>query len=168
MDIMDKYAAIAARHDQLLEVGADPFAVCMQEIRSPTEAVIEGKPVILFGTNNYLGLTFDDDCIEASMRGEINDILGRPEVVWQGMQANSVFRYAVILQNGGQIGKDLSGVGRVFLEKLVEFAPGGNLALGFLEQKIRYSRLNVEQVETNFRVGGKLPASVLDRKFGMM
>ena len=67
MDILDKYAAIAARHDQLLDVGADPFAVCMEQINSPTEAVINGKPVILFGTNNYLGLTFDEDCIEAAV-----------------------------------------------------------------------------------------------------
>ena len=67
MDILDKYATIAARHDQLLEAGEDPFGVCMEKICSPTEALIGGKPVILFGTNNYLGLTFDEDCIEAAI-----------------------------------------------------------------------------------------------------
>jgi 7-keto-8-aminopelargonate synthetase-like enzyme len=67
MDILDKYAAIAERHASLLEHGADPFAVCMDDIRSPTEAVVGGKTVILFGTNNYLGLTFDPDCIEAAV-----------------------------------------------------------------------------------------------------
>ena len=35
-------------------------------VLSPTEGVLDGKQVILLGTNNYLGLTFDPDCIEAS------------------------------------------------------------------------------------------------------
>ena len=67
MDILDKYASIAERHAALVTHGADPFGVCMEDIRSPTEAVIDGKPVILFGTNNYLGLTFDPDCIDAAI-----------------------------------------------------------------------------------------------------
>ncbi|HMB77725.1 MAG TPA: pyridoxal phosphate-dependent aminotransferase family protein [Kiloniellaceae bacterium] len=66
MDILDKYDGIAERHDQLLAKGADPFNVCMDRIVSATEAIVDGKPVILFGTNNYLGLTFDPDCIEAA------------------------------------------------------------------------------------------------------
>lgn len=66
MDILDKYDSIAERHDQLLANGAEPFGLCMDRIVSATEAIVEGKPVILFGTNNYLGLTFDPDCIEAA------------------------------------------------------------------------------------------------------
>jgi 8-amino-7-oxononanoate synthase len=30
--------------------------------------LLEGRPCLLFGTNNYLGLTFDATCIEASVR----------------------------------------------------------------------------------------------------
>ena len=52
MDILDKYASIAERHAALVTHGADPFGVCMEDIRSPTQAVIDGKPVILFGTNS--------------------------------------------------------------------------------------------------------------------
>src|SRR5260370_21431329 len=33
----------------------------------PTEAIINGRATILAGTNNYLGLTFDPDCIEAAI-----------------------------------------------------------------------------------------------------
>ena len=66
MDIFDKYSGISERHGQLLAQGADPFAVCMDKIVSATEALVNGKPVILFGTNNYLGLTFDPDCIAAA------------------------------------------------------------------------------------------------------
>jgi 8-amino-7-oxononanoate synthase len=66
VDLFDKFAALAGARDSLLEVGANPFDVRMERVRSATEAVIEGRDVILFGTNNYLGLTFDPDCIEAA------------------------------------------------------------------------------------------------------
>ncbi len=68
MNILDKYAAISARHARLLEVGEEPFGLQMDDILSPTEAVIRGRKTILFGTNNYLGLTFDKDCIEAAVQ----------------------------------------------------------------------------------------------------
>jgi 8-amino-7-oxononanoate synthase len=68
MDIFDKYASIAARHGNLLEIGADPFAVCMEKIISATEAIVNGRKTILVGTNNYLGLTFDPACVEAAQQ----------------------------------------------------------------------------------------------------
>ena len=67
IDILEKFAAIESRHNELLEVGAEPFGLCMDEIISPSEAMIAGRKVILFGTNNYLGLTFDEDCIAAAI-----------------------------------------------------------------------------------------------------
>ncbi|MGD9507801.1 MAG: aminotransferase class I/II-fold pyridoxal phosphate-dependent enzyme [Geminicoccaceae bacterium] len=66
MDIFDKYAQYAQRHRQLLSLGADPFAVRVDELRSATEADIDGRPTILAGTNNYLGLTYDPACIAAA------------------------------------------------------------------------------------------------------
>ena len=42
-------------------MGADPFAVRLDELHSATEADIDGRATILAGTNNYLGLTFDPD-----------------------------------------------------------------------------------------------------------
>ena len=48
-------------------VGADPFNVRFDAVLSPTEGVLDGSRTILLGTNNYLGLTFDQDCIEASV-----------------------------------------------------------------------------------------------------
>ena len=66
MDIFDKYAQFAGRHEQLLELGADPFAVRLDDIHSATEALIDGRPTILAGTNNYLGLTYDPACIAAA------------------------------------------------------------------------------------------------------
>lgn len=65
MDIFDKYETIASRRDSLLQAGLNPFGLRMDKILSPTEALINGRRTILVGTNNYLGLTFDPDCIEA-------------------------------------------------------------------------------------------------------
>jgi 7-keto-8-aminopelargonate synthetase-like enzyme len=66
MDILDKYALLAGRHEKLLRLGADPFAVRLDDLRSATEADIAGRPTILAGTNNYLGLTYDPACIAAA------------------------------------------------------------------------------------------------------
>ncbi len=53
--------------------GANPFDVRFDAVLSPTEGVLHGRPVLLLGTNNYLGLTFDGDCVAAassSLAGE--------------------------------------------------------------------------------------------------
>jgi 8-amino-7-oxononanoate synthase len=38
--------------------------VKFDEVLSPTEGMLDGRRTILLGTNNYLGLTFDPECIE--------------------------------------------------------------------------------------------------------
>ncbi len=67
MSLFDKYDQVAARHDRLLAAGRDPFNMCMDRIVSATEAIIDGRETILVGTNNYLGLTFDADCVDATV-----------------------------------------------------------------------------------------------------
>ncbi|MPZ09812.1 MAG: aminotransferase class I/II-fold pyridoxal phosphate-dependent enzyme [Kiloniellaceae bacterium] len=67
MSLFDKYNQVNARHDRLVAAGRDPFNVCMDRIVSATEAIVDGREVILVGTNNYLGLTFDPDCIESTV-----------------------------------------------------------------------------------------------------
>ncbi|MGF1640371.1 MAG: aminotransferase class I/II-fold pyridoxal phosphate-dependent enzyme [Rhodospirillales bacterium] len=67
MDIFDKYVLASGRHDRVLEFGRDPFNLRMEDIRSATEAVVNGRPTILVGTNNYLGMTFDPACVEAAI-----------------------------------------------------------------------------------------------------
>ena len=68
MDLFDKFSALPGQHEAILRAGSDPFGVCMDEIRSATEAVVDGRRVLLAGTNNYLGLTFDDACVEEARR----------------------------------------------------------------------------------------------------
>ncbi len=65
-DLFDKFTALDDTRERLLGAGVNPFHVRMDRIISATEAVIDGRDVILFGTNNYLGLTFDPACMEAA------------------------------------------------------------------------------------------------------
>ena len=66
MDLFDKFSALPVQHDRIVSQGGDPFGVCMEEMVSATEAVIGGRRVTLAGTNNYLGLTFDEPCVLAA------------------------------------------------------------------------------------------------------
>lgn len=68
MDLFVKFSPLLQTRSELLGEGADPFAVCMEQLLSPTEAMIHGRPTILAGTNNYLGLTFDQRCIDAAIQ----------------------------------------------------------------------------------------------------
>lgn len=65
-DLMSKFDAIIAERKALLDAGfTDPYAVVMEQVKSPTQAVIKGKDTILLGTYNYMGMTFDPDVIAA-------------------------------------------------------------------------------------------------------
>ena len=59
MALFDKFASLAAQYRQLDEAGANPFNVSFDSVLSPTEAMIEDRQILLLGTNNYLGLTYD-------------------------------------------------------------------------------------------------------------
>jgi 8-amino-7-oxononanoate synthase len=67
MALFDQFEELIRSHAAVKAVGADPFGVKMERVVSPTEAIIEGRPTILVGTNNYLGLTFDSSCVEAAV-----------------------------------------------------------------------------------------------------
>jgi 8-amino-7-oxononanoate synthase len=68
-DLFSKFDALIAEHAGLLATGVrDPFGIVMSQVTSPTEAVINGKPTILLGTYNYMGMTFDADVIAAGER----------------------------------------------------------------------------------------------------
>ena len=66
MALFDKFKPLADAREFLEQSGVDSIHVTMDKVVSATEAVVEGRPMILAGTNNYLGLTFDQDCIEAA------------------------------------------------------------------------------------------------------
>jgi 7-keto-8-aminopelargonate synthetase-like enzyme len=49
----------------MLASGANAVGVVNSRVLSPTRAVINGRQTILAGTNNYMGITFDAECIAA-------------------------------------------------------------------------------------------------------
>ena len=65
-DLFSKFDALINERASVLSTGVrDPFAIVMQEVKSPTVAIIEGQETILLGTYNYMGMTFDPDVIAA-------------------------------------------------------------------------------------------------------
>ncbi len=66
MGLFTKFEALAEGRAELGALGIDPFAVRIEKIISPTEGVIHGRHTILAGTNNYLGLTFNPECIASA------------------------------------------------------------------------------------------------------
>ncbi|MET0270741.1 MAG: aminotransferase class I/II-fold pyridoxal phosphate-dependent enzyme [Sphingomonas sp.] len=65
-DLLSKFDALIAERQALLDTGVrDPFAIVMDKVTSPTEAIISGRKTILLGTYNYMGMTFDPDVVAA-------------------------------------------------------------------------------------------------------
>jgi 8-amino-7-oxononanoate synthase len=68
MSLFDKFAPQRALKASLAQGGGvSPVATPMDAIHSATSATIGGRPVLLAGTNNYLGLTFDAACRAAAI-----------------------------------------------------------------------------------------------------
>ena len=66
MTIFDKFQPLAEARRELEQSASNFFNVVVEEIISGTEAVVDGRRMILAGSNNYLGLSFDSECIEAA------------------------------------------------------------------------------------------------------
>jgi len=68
MSLFDKFAPQAELRNQLAARGKVPsVATPMESVNSATEARIDGRPVLLAGTNNYLGLTFAPETRQAAI-----------------------------------------------------------------------------------------------------
>lgn len=66
MTIFDKFQPLAEARRELEQSASNFLKVVMEEIISGTEAIINGRRTILAGSNNYLGLSSNPDCIEAA------------------------------------------------------------------------------------------------------
>ena len=66
MTIFDKFQQLAAAREELEQNCDNFFNIVMEKIVSGTEAIVNGRPTILAGSNNYLGLSFDSACIDAA------------------------------------------------------------------------------------------------------
>jgi 8-amino-7-oxononanoate synthase len=67
MALLEKFVAAGDLRGSLELAGKDPTSVVFERLYSATEGLVEGRKTILAGTNNYLGLTFDPDCIAAGV-----------------------------------------------------------------------------------------------------
>jgi len=66
MNLLEKLDAAATARKSLLPDGVGAFGIPIEEVYSATEARIADRRVLLLGTNNYLGLTFSPECIQAA------------------------------------------------------------------------------------------------------
>lgn len=65
-DLLAKFDPLIGQREALLATGQrDPFSLVMEEVKSPTVAICNGRETILLGTYNYMGMTFDPDVIAA-------------------------------------------------------------------------------------------------------
>lgn len=74
--MFNKFKTMAANRHELDILGINPFNIQVEKIISPTEGIINGRHTILAGTNNYLGLTFDPECIAAASTALENEGTG--------------------------------------------------------------------------------------------
>ena len=66
--LFDKFQSMADFQTELAEREVTPFGAVTEKILSATEGIVEGHQVILAGTNNYLGLSYDPRCIQAAQQ----------------------------------------------------------------------------------------------------
>jgi 8-amino-7-oxononanoate synthase len=67
MGLFDRFLPLIKARESVAAGGVDPFSVKMEKVLSPTRAVIDGRETIIAGSNNYLGMTWDESCIEAAI-----------------------------------------------------------------------------------------------------
>jgi len=64
--LLDKFKEMAAFQAELRDRKLKAFGAVTEKLLSATEGVVEGRQVILAGTNTYLGLSADPRCVEAA------------------------------------------------------------------------------------------------------
>ena len=66
MSLFDKYSPLQKRIDMMNKIGRDALGLKFDDILNATHGRIGNREILLAGTNNYLGLTFDPDCMAAA------------------------------------------------------------------------------------------------------
>jgi 8-amino-7-oxononanoate synthase len=64
--LFDKFKPMADFLAELQSKDVKPFGAVTEKLLSSTEGIVNGQKVILAGTNNYLGLSYDQRCIDAA------------------------------------------------------------------------------------------------------
>lgn len=66
MDLLDKLRAIETRSAAFADGEAMPGRTVIERVIGPSEVIIEGRRTLMFGSNNYLGLTQHPEVVEAA------------------------------------------------------------------------------------------------------
>jgi 8-amino-7-oxononanoate synthase len=66
MTLFDKFTTFLEERKDILAVKPEIFGTNIEKLYSSTEASINGRRILLAGTNNYLGLTFAPECLAAA------------------------------------------------------------------------------------------------------
>lgn len=68
VDLLEKHRGIAERFQRMVDMGVNALGVTAEKMISPTRAMVGNREIILAGTNNYMGITFDPRCIAAGKK----------------------------------------------------------------------------------------------------
>jgi len=71
MDLLEKLRAIEQRVATFADRAAMPGLTVIERVLGPCEVVVQGRPTLMFGSNNYLGLTLHPDVVDAARRAVV-------------------------------------------------------------------------------------------------
>jgi len=121
MDLLEKLRAIEQRRATFAAGASVPGHTVIDRVISPGEVVVNGRPTLMFGSNNYLGLTLHPDVTEAARRAVLeygtgttgsrtaNGTLALHERLEQEFVDWSGKRHAIIFSTGYQANLSLIG-----------------------------------------------------------
>src|ERR1700730_12211787 len=66
MDLLEKLRAVERRTARFVDRFATPGLTVIDRVLGPCEVVVQGKPTLMFGSNNYLGLTLHPEVVAAA------------------------------------------------------------------------------------------------------
>jgi len=68
VDLLEKHRGVAERFQRMVDMGFNALGVTNDRMLSPTRAMVGNREILLAGTNNYMGITFDERCIAAGQK----------------------------------------------------------------------------------------------------
>src|SRR5499427_2122418 len=121
MDLLDKLRAIERRTEKFADGSAMPGLTVIEQVLGPCEVMIGGRRTLMFGSNNYLGLTLHPDVIAAARAAVVeygtgttgsrtaNGTLAIHEQLERQLAAWFRKRHAIIFSTGYQANLSLVG-----------------------------------------------------------
>jgi 8-amino-7-oxononanoate synthase len=71
MDLLDKLRAVEQRVAAIADGAPMPGLTVIDRVLGPCEVVVRGRPTLMFGSNNYLGLTLHPAVVDAANRAVV-------------------------------------------------------------------------------------------------